>query len=183
MAQFRDYTLTLAAGQEVTLSTPDCNFIRCFGGLATFTINPDDLNPLLMQNGIGVTVEQKFNTLRILNGDTPQTISLYIGSGRIDDNRLITSGSVKSNVCASFNIGSYTLNTSSRSLISPQDSQKIKVTIQNISNYTVEISNSLSNPYGMELAPLSIFTIETTAAIYAKSILVAAGILVLTEVL
>lgn len=95
MSQLRNYTLQLASGQSLSLTTPSCDFVRCFEGDFPFVISPDDKNPVQIQNGIGMTFTEQFNVLRIQNGTAPQTVQLYVGQGDVLDNRLITSGGIR----------------------------------------------------------------------------------------
>jgi hypothetical protein len=84
-----DYSRTLQANEEVLISCAGATSVRCLAGDAGFTIKPDDKNPVSMELGIGFTYKKSFDSIRIKNGSTAQTIKLAIGDGVIEDNRLV----------------------------------------------------------------------------------------------
>ena len=171
MAGLRNYTLLLAAGQEMTISVPDSNIVNCYDGVAPFTIKPDGNDPVELQKGVGMTFESRFNSLTIANTSAAsQTVKLYVGAGEIRDNRLVAQGgiSVSGSPVATLIVAAV---TGTAALIEPQNSNRVQVMIVNTGAALcyIGLTAGVTAANGLPLSAGASLNLTCQSAIYAIS--------------
>ncbi|MEW8131482.1 MAG: hypothetical protein AB2758_20710 [Candidatus Thiodiazotropha endolucinida] len=154
-----DYSRTLAADEEVLIHCAGATAVRCLEGEDSFDIRPDDKNPVAMELGIGFTYKKPFNSLRIKNGATAQTIKLAIGDGTIHDNRMVgqlnITGGIKSAANPTVSYGAVSVG-STATLIQAANANRSSCLVQNLgaapiyigSDSSVTVSNGIEIPVG-----------------------------------
>lgn len=103
MAISKEFEFTLAAGEEVIVNRKGA-FVRCISSGEAFQVQgmlnnsggADDKTEI--NEGIGHTLKP-FDKLRVINGENPQTIKIYVGDTEVFDSRFygsldVTVGSV-----------------------------------------------------------------------------------------
>lgn len=167
MSQIQRYQYTLGANEEVNPSIPQSNFIRCTSGSGVFTVYPSDLSPLVLSNGLGAKFTQLFNTVRIKNGATPQTIELYIGQGDIDDSRLSVSGGIPTAGNAGATYGAVSVGTTA-TVIRTANTNRASCLVQNLGSAPMYLGTdaSVTTANGLEVGAGSSATLTFQSAIY-----------------
>ncbi|MCU7841823.1 MAG: hypothetical protein KZQ94_20915 [Candidatus Thiodiazotropha sp. (ex Troendleina suluensis)] len=151
-----DYSRTLAANESVLINCAGATSIRCLEGSAAFEIKPDDRNPVSMELGIGFKYRQSFDSLRIVNGATAQTIKLAIGDGDIEDNRMVGTVDISGGiVIAGSDAGGYgnvTVGVAA-SLVLAESSVRGSVLVQNLGGAEIYlgIDNSVTVSNGIKV--------------------------------
>ena len=97
MSRLQDYAYTLAANEELPISQVG-TVVRCVGSSEQFAIKIDDGQKIAVENGIGFRFREQFKRVTVINGASPQTVRLYVGSDDVEDSR--QSGSVGATVAS-----------------------------------------------------------------------------------
>lgn len=171
MAGFRDYSVTLAAGAELSLSVPDSNVVSCISAAAAFTISPDSRTPVELQQGVGITFEEKFDSLRILNKSaSTQTIKVYVGSGEIRDNRFVVSGGLSFAGSAVSTLNNHTV-TNAATMVKAQKTSRVSILLVNTGAAIcyVGLANTVTAANGLPIGAGSSLLLTVQSAIYVIS--------------
>ncbi|MBT3041986.1 MAG: hypothetical protein KME67_03920 [Candidatus Thiodiazotropha sp. (ex Codakia orbicularis)] len=168
-----DYSRTLAADEEVLIHCAGATAVRCLEGEDSFDIRPDDKNPVAMELGIGFTYKKPFNSLRIKNGATAQTIKLAIGDGTIHDNRMVgqlnITGGIKAAANPTVSYGAVSGGVgSTATLIQSANANRSSCLVQNLGAASIYIGsdNSVTVSNGIEIPAGGNMEIKHTADIY-----------------
>lgn len=90
MSIIKDFQYTLAANQRLSINRTG-NVVRCIGAGEEFNIEVyfpgKGLETLSLQAGIGVTFEQPFDYVTLINGANSNTVRVYVGDDQVDDSR------------------------------------------------------------------------------------------------
>jgi hypothetical protein len=99
------------------------NYVYCTQSSAAFNIYVNDSNKLILAAGLGVDYGIDFtaDSLRIENGAVAQSITLYMGQGKMIDNRLVGSislsgGGLPFQAANNFNNGAVSVTTANTQL-------------------------------------------------------------------
>tara|TARA_R110000782_G_scaffold263592_1_gene356304 strand:- start:1855 stop:2424 length:570 start_codon:yes stop_codon:yes gene_type:complete len=144
--------------------------VRGVAGAQPYKLSPAGQNPIKqMQTGIAVTFETAFNLVEIQNGDTAQTIVIWIGDGLIQDNRLVGSVDISGGIRISGNLdGDYgTVSvTTSATLIRAANIERSSCLVVNVGANDMHIGTDSSVTAANGIPVLSgqslTFTVETT---------------------
>jgi len=170
----RKFTRTLAANAETVINVSGATAVQCTGATAGFSVRPDDRNPVELANGLGIRYqeEEAFNTLRITNEGTPQTIELYIGSGDVIDNRFSASGALSTRLLAaqSSAYGNVSVGTSA-TLVRAANTGRASILVQNLGAGTIYLGSdsSVTTANGIQAQPGAAVEFKVDDAIYAIS--------------
>ena len=94
MARLRHFEYSFTANQRIAINATG-NIIFCDQGSEVFDVEPDQLEKIELQAGLGLTFENEFKKIVITNGATAQTIKVYIGDGSILNSRAYGNLTVK----------------------------------------------------------------------------------------
>ncbi len=187
MTAMRKFSRTLAANESVVINVSKATAVQCTSATALFDIKPDDQNPVELANGLGVRYEltEAFDTLRIVNRSTPQTVELYIGNGDVVDNRLSASGTLSTRTLAaqSANYGSVSVGVAA-TLVLAANTGRSNILLQNLGTGVIYVGtdNAVTVANGIEVQVGGAITLATDEAIYAISTIAATDVRYLEEV-
>lgn len=168
----RKFTRTLGANEETVLNVAGSTAVQCTSATADFTIRPDDQNPVVLANGLGIRYREneRFNTLRITNGPTAQTVEIYIGAGDVIDNRFSVSGALTTRKLAaqSSAYGNATVGTTA-SQIRGENTGRSSIAIQNLGPGVLYVGTdgSVTTANGLQVFVGGTLTLEVDDAIHA----------------
>lgn len=173
--RFQRYSVALVAGVDYMLNTGPATTVYCTMSTAAFTIAPDNRDVCDIEQGVGFRYlqddinkdqDETFTKLR-LRSATTQNVVLYVGSGIIDDNRLIgnvdISGGIRIQAYSGMAIGEHAVGTTITTLVSSAAGIRRKLTVKNIGSATVWLcSNSGQTPAnGFPIEPGESIVMET----------------------
>lgn len=170
-ANITDYTRSLEADEEVLISCAGATAVRCLEGDDTFVIRPDDKNPVAMELGIGFTYKKPFDSLRIKNGATAQTVKLAIGDGIIHDNRMVgqlnITGGIKAAANPNVSYGNVSVGNTA-TLIQAANANRSSCLVQNLGAAPIYIgsTNSVTVSNGIEIPVGGSMEVKHTGTIY-----------------
>lgn len=170
----REFTYTLGANEQFPVNHQG-RTIRCIQAAAPFYIAPGRVlgglfsGNIEIRNGIGFTLEERFDFVRIINGGTAQTITVYIGDGDVQDSRFV--GSVNALITPGFSLanGAHTALANGATDTIAGDSNRRAITVGVLSTAAGSLfageSGNTDATHGVEIQPGMTFRFETIAAI------------------
>ena len=187
MTAVRKFTRTLAANEETVINVSKATAVQCTAATTDFEIRPNDQNPVILANGLGVRYkpEEAFDFLRISHGATPQTVELYIGDGDIIDNRFSASGALSTRALAaqSSAYGNVSVGVTA-TLVRAANAGRSSVLVQNLGTGIIYVGTdgSVTAANGIQVQVNSAITLNVDDAIYAISTIAATDVRYLEEV-
>jgi hypothetical protein len=164
----KNFTRTLTANETIRIDYPG-SIIKCTSGSAIFEVRPDNGNRVELQQGLGVKFTGDLVTQwQIINGATAQTITLYIATGEITDDRLLGAINVSANT--SSNYANVTVAVTATVILAANTS-RANLLIQNLGGANLYIGNdsSVTTANGIEIPPNGTITLTVDDDIYGIS--------------
>jgi len=123
-----------------------------------------------LQSGLSVEFEKTFNSVRLKNGDVPQTIELYIGAGRLNDRRLSVSGGIPMAGNAGAVSGAVSVGSTAKSIRSA-NTNRSSCLVQNLggSDLWVGTDSSVTSANGIKIGVGGSATFTFQGAIWGIS--------------
>jgi hypothetical protein len=165
---FRDFTRTLSANVAENFNVAPATSIYVLSGEYPFQLTIDG-SSFSMETGVGVELTRQFTDLDIIS-EYDQTITLMIGIGHIQDNRLVgnvdISGGIKLASFPNSLYGAVTVD-STATLIRAANSARGQLTLQNNGN-DIWLGNNVSvtSSNGIKISSGSSVSIKSANSIY-----------------
>ena len=158
-SSYREFTVTLEAGQVYNLTNP-FNYFRCLEASSQFELAwSTNLGNTTFEAGLGIKLPKVIPYAQIFApADQPLTVRIGCGIGEFDDSRLTVSGTVRTEPAqyASFEVSTLTIADGSVTVPVAQ-----KVIIQNTGANVMYIGGAGTD--GLQLQPQGTFETEVSS--------------------